>query len=61
MSISFPGTEEEVLNRWREIDAFQTQLHLTEGGPSFNFYDGPPFGTLIVSGLDGFKTILGIG
>ncbi|KAI1172192.1 isoleucyl-tRNA synthetase [Nemania sp. FL0916] len=45
MSISFPATEEDVLSLWREIDAFQTQLRLTEGGPSFNFYDGPPFAT----------------
>lgn len=45
MSISFPGTEEEILSLWQEIDAFQTQLRLTEGGPSFNFYDGPPFAT----------------
>ncbi len=44
MSISFPATEEEILSFWREIDAFQTQLRLTEGGPRFNFYDGPPFG-----------------
>lgn len=46
MSISFPKTEEEVLRQWKEIDAFQTQLKLTEDGPRFTFYDGPPFGTL---------------
>lgn len=45
MSISFPRTEEEILSFWRDIKAFETQLHLTEDGPSFNFYDGPPFGT----------------
>ncbi|KAI1080311.1 isoleucyl-tRNA synthetase [Whalleya microplaca] len=45
MSISFPRTEEEVLQYWREIDAFQTQLRLTEGKPHFTFYDGPPFAT----------------
>lgn len=45
MSISFPKTEEEVLQFWRDIDAFQTQLKLTEDGPRFTFYDGPPFGT----------------
>jgi len=45
MSISFPKTEEEVLRYWREIDAFQTQLRLTEGCERFTFYDGPPFGT----------------
>jgi isoleucyl-tRNA synthetase len=45
MSISFPKTEEEVLQKWRDVDAFQTQLRLTEQGPRFTFYDGPPFGT----------------
>lgn len=44
MSISFPKTEEEVLQRWKDLDAFQTQLKLTENGPRFTFYDGPPFG-----------------
>jgi isoleucyl-tRNA synthetase len=44
MSISFPGTEEKVLAFWREIDAFQTQLRLSEGRKTFTFYDGPPFG-----------------
>ena len=44
MSINFPKTEEEVIRFWREVDAFQTQLRLTEGRPHFNFYDGPPFG-----------------
>ncbi|KAI6359402.1 Isoleucine--tRNA ligase, cytoplasmic [Pyricularia grisea] len=44
MSINFPKTEEEVLRLWREIDAFQTQLRLTEDGPRVTFYDGPPFG-----------------
>lgn len=44
MSISFPKTEEEVLQLWKDVDAFQTQLKLTENGPRFTFYDGPPFG-----------------
>lgn len=44
MSISFPKTEEEVLQFWKDVDAFQTQLQLTEDGPRFTFYDGPPFG-----------------
>ncbi|KAJ0123693.1 hypothetical protein J7T55_012162 [Diaporthe amygdali] len=45
MSINFPKTEEDVLARWREIDAFQTQLRLTESCERFTFYDGPPFAT----------------
>lgn len=46
MSISFPKTEEDVLARWREMEAFQTQLRLTEDRERFTFYDGPPFGIL---------------
>ncbi|KAI8964343.1 isoleucyl-tRNA synthetase [Daldinia sp. FL1419] len=45
MSISFPKTEEETVQFWREVDAFQTQLKLTEGQKRFTFYDGPPFAT----------------
>lgn len=45
MSINFSKAEEEVLRHWREIDAFQTQLRLTQDQPRFTFYDGPPFGT----------------
>lgn len=44
MSINFPKVEEAVLARWREIEAFQTQLRLTENRERFTFYDGPPFG-----------------
>jgi isoleucyl-tRNA synthetase len=46
MSISFPKVEEETLERWREIKAFETQVKLSEGQPRFTFYDGPPFGTV---------------
>ncbi|KAF9519228.1 hypothetical protein BS47DRAFT_1375144 [Hydnum rufescens UP504] len=42
---SFPDEEEKVIAYWREIDAFQTSLKLTEGRPRFSFYDGPPFAT----------------
>ncbi|KAI2615725.1 isoleucyl-tRNA synthetase [Hypomontagnella submonticulosa] len=45
MSINFPQTEEETVRFWREVDAFQTQLKLTEACPRFTFYDGPPFAT----------------
>ncbi|KAF8160771.1 tRNA synthetases class I-domain-containing protein [Crassisporium funariophilum] len=41
----FPKEEEKVLAFWREIDAFQTSLKLSEGRPEFSFYDGPPFAT----------------
>ncbi|KAK4145071.1 isoleucyl-tRNA synthetase [Dichotomopilus funicola] len=44
MNINFPRAEEEVLRHWRDVDAFHTQLRLTEDSPRFTFYDGPPFG-----------------
>lgn len=47
MSINFPQAEEEVLKRWKEINAFQTQLELSKGQKPYTFYDGPPFGTCI--------------
>ena len=42
---SFPEEEEKVAAYWRNIDAFKTQLKLTEGMPEYTFYDGPPFAT----------------
>jgi isoleucyl-tRNA synthetase len=44
-AFNFPDEEEKVLNFWREIDAFQTSLKLSEGRPIYSFYDGPPFAT----------------
>lgn len=41
----FPKEEEKVLAFWREIDAFRTQLKLSEQRPPYSFYDGPPFAT----------------
>eukprot|EP01116_Phalansterium_solitarium_P017049 TRINITY_DN4111_c0_g1_i2.p1 TRINITY_DN4111_c0_g1~~TRINITY_DN4111_c0_g1_i2.p1 ORF type:complete len:1065 (+),score=428.48 TRINITY_DN4111_c0_g1_i2:171-3365(+) len=43
--ISFPKTEQEILQFWAEIDAFQTSLKKSEGKPEYTFYDGPPFAT----------------
>lgn len=47
MSVNIPKAEEDVLQYWQEIDAFQTQLRLTQDQPRFTFYDGPPFGTFV--------------
>ncbi|KAJ7594319.1 tRNA synthetases class I-domain-containing protein [Mycena floridula] len=41
----FPKEEEKVLAFWKEIDAFQTSVKLSEGRPEYSFYDGPPFAT----------------
>ena len=32
----------EVLDRWRSIDAFGKSLSLREGAPEFIFFEGPP-------------------
>lgn len=45
MSIDFPKAEEAIIQRWREIKAFERQLELSEGKPNYTFYDGPPFAT----------------
>lgn len=45
MSISFPKAEEEIIQRWRDIKAFETQVKLSEGRENYTFYDGPPFAT----------------
>jgi isoleucyl-tRNA synthetase len=44
-NISFPDQEKDILKFWKDIDAFQTSLKLSEGKPPFSFYDGPPFAT----------------
>ncbi|KAK7472709.1 isoleucine--tRNA ligase [Stygiomarasmius scandens] len=44
-SFDFAKEEEKVIAFWREIDAFQTSLKLSEGRPEYTFYDGPPFAT----------------
>lgn len=41
----FPQQEEKILAFWSSIDAFRTQLKLSEGNPEYVFYDGPPFAT----------------
>ncbi|KAF8541399.1 tRNA synthetases class I-domain-containing protein [Trichophaea hybrida] len=43
--MDFAKEEEKVLKFWREIDAFQTSMKLSEGKQFFAFYDGPPFCT----------------
>ena len=43
--VNFPEEEEKILKFWKEIDAFQTSLKLSQGRPPFSFYDGPPFAT----------------
>ncbi|TGO86428.1 hypothetical protein BPOR_0304g00020 [Botrytis porri] len=43
--MDFPKEEEEVLRKWKEINAFERQLELSEGKPRYTFYDGPPFAT----------------
>jgi isoleucyl-tRNA synthetase len=43
--LSFNVEEEKIIAYWKEIDAFQTSIKLSEGKPEYTFYDGPPFAT----------------
>ncbi|KAK5275994.1 isoleucine--tRNA ligase, partial [Exophiala xenobiotica] len=45
MAVDFAAEEAAILKRWREIDAFQTQLRLSKDNKPYTFYDGPPFAT----------------
>ncbi|CAA17821.1 cytoplasmic isoleucine-tRNA ligase Irs1 [Schizosaccharomyces pombe] len=45
MSFNVPKEEEKIVEFWREIDAFHTQLKLSQGRPTYTFFDGPPFAT----------------
>ncbi|KAH0838973.1 Isoleucine--tRNA ligase, cytoplasmic [Fonsecaea pedrosoi] len=45
MAVDFSAEEAATLKRWREIDAFQTQLRLSKDNKPYTFYDGPPFAT----------------
>jgi isoleucyl-tRNA synthetase len=38
----FPALEEQVLERWRELDVFHETLRRREGAPLYVFYEGPP-------------------
>ncbi|EPY33543.1 isoleucyl-tRNA synthetase [Angomonas deanei] len=43
--LNIPKMEEEILAMWRDKDAFQTSMKLSEGRKPYSFYDGPPFAT----------------
>lgn len=36
------ATAEQVLERWKNLSAFETSLKLREGAPEFIFFEGPP-------------------
>ncbi|CAF0799913.1 unnamed protein product [Brachionus calyciflorus] len=44
-SFDFVKEEEKILKMWKDIDAFKTQLKLSEDRKKYTFYDGPPFAT----------------
>lgn len=43
--LNFAKMEEEVLEHWKQVDAFKTSLKKSEGKKPYTFYDGPPFAT----------------
>ena len=44
--VNFAELEHQVLDFWREDDTFHKSLERTKMGEEFNFYDGPPFGSV---------------
>jgi isoleucyl-tRNA synthetase len=44
-NFDFAKEEENVLNLWKQLNAFKQQLELTKNCKKFTFYDGPPFAT----------------
>jgi isoleucyl-tRNA synthetase len=44
-NFDFAKEEENVLQLWKQFDAFKTQLELSKDRKKFTFYDGPPFAT----------------
>ena len=42
---NFPKMEEKILELWRKIKAFETQLEKSKDCPPYTFLDGPPFAT----------------
>lgn len=41
----FPKEEENILELWDKLDAFQSCLRQSKDKPRYSFYDGPPFAT----------------
>ena len=42
---NFPKMEEKILEFWKKIKAFETQLEKSKGKTPYTFLDGPPFAT----------------
>lgn len=41
-NLSYASIADEVLNHWKQTNAFEESVRLREGKPSFTFYEGPP-------------------
>ena len=44
-SLEYSAEETKTLEYWNTIKAFERSLELSEGRPTYTFYDGPPFAT----------------
>lgn len=40
--LNLPIIEKEILQRWKEENAFEKSIEIREGAPAFVFYEGPP-------------------
>lgn len=45
LDVKFPKLEEQIIELWTQLDAFQESNRRRLGRPEFVFYDGPPFAT----------------
>ncbi len=43
--VDFPALEEQILELWDQLDAFQTSVEMRPPDSEYTFYDGPPFVT----------------
>ncbi|OIN61085.1 isoleucine--tRNA ligase [Arsenicibacter rosenii] len=41
-NLSYASIADEVLNHWKQTNAFEESVRIREGKPSFTFYEGPP-------------------
>src|SRR6476659_2705161 len=52
--LNLPTIEKEILERWKEENAFEKSIEIRDGAPAFVFYEGPPS----ANGLPGIHHVI---
>ena len=52
--LNLPTIEKEILQRWKEENAFEKSIEIRDGAPAFVFYEGPPS----ANGLPGIHHVI---